>query len=146
MGVYTAVQSAMNASLAAFAATSGDCVVWEGTHVAPPDQTLYLEPKLLPGQSRVATLGAAGYVEVQGIFQISVIAPAGRGWKEAQDKADALCTLYAKGTQLTSGAYTIRILRVWEGPALIDVTAGWKTSAKSYCIPISVHWSVYFTG
>jgi len=84
-------------------------VAWENKAYTPVNGTLYLRPKIIPGDTRQATLGDSGTDENIGIYQVDVFAAAGEGKEEAIVKADEIADHFKRGTLLTHNDRNVRI-------------------------------------
>lgn len=107
MTVYTDIDSALDGHLADMPALPP--VAWENLAYNPAIGTLYLRPVSLPGDTRQATLGAAGTDETVGVYQIDVFAEAGQGKNAAIKMADSVADHFKRGTLLTYNDRDVRI-------------------------------------
>lgn len=111
-------------------ASAGFATAWENVPFSPVQGTPYQAPVLLPAQTQDPTMGD-GYSRPLGIFQVTLVFPAGAGAQAAQARAKAVLAHFPKGLSLTEGAVTVRVMRTpWaSGGASVD---GW------YRLPVSI--------
>ena len=87
-------------------------VAWPNTEFTPVDCTLYVRPTVLMGVVERETVGATAKDWYNGIYQIDVFAPVGKGKKEGLEMADTIADQFKRGTELTYNGRTVRILGV----------------------------------
>jgi hypothetical protein len=93
---------------------------WENAHFAPVAGTPYQAAYLLPATPDNPTMGDSFYRE-QGIFQVSLFYLLQEGPATAAARAELIRTAFKRGTALTSGTVTVRILRTPEiGQGRVD--------------------------
>lgn len=115
------VRAALETALNTWAAGQGLAVAWENTELAPePDETylrvfLLWAPTLSPDMS-------CQMRSLYGVFQVSIVAPAGGGPGAAEVLAESLGAVFSPATPLTAAGG----LKVWftqpmsRGPSLPD--------------------------
>lgn len=114
--------------------TGSHPIAYMNQNFVPTKGTLWLRGTLLPAQTAGVTIGLDGNDLYQGLFQVDVFAPQGKGSGQALRIADDVIEHYAKGTVLTAGVFRIRIDNGWILPPLeepewyqVPVTIGWLT-------------------
>lgn len=83
-------------------------VAWPNTGYTPIVGTLYLRPHVLPNDTTQASAGASGLDRHEGIYQVDVLAQAGRGKLEATQMADTVANHFARGTTLSYNGVNVR--------------------------------------
>jgi hypothetical protein len=121
MTVIYDIQAALDTKLATLSPSTP--TAWENKTYTPTKGTLWIRPTNLPGDTEQAGLGDSGEDMTIGVYQVDVFAPAGKGRKVAQQKADAIANLFKRGTDLTYNSRTVRINSVSSGAARND--DGW---------------------
>lgn len=77
---------------------------WENVQYEPTQNTPWVEEQYLPGPMRRETLGATAQLEVLPQYLPRVYVPANVGADAARMYADALITLFAPGTTMTTAS------------------------------------------
>ena len=109
---------------------------WENEGYDPTPGTPWLKEKLMPASTAVASFGSNGasdgLLRDDGVWQITVFYPAGKGTKAAEQMASAICQAFRPGLSgfLTYGGTTVVSRKAQAGPAMPE--PDW------YGIPISV--------
>lgn len=93
-------------------------VAWENVPFTPAAGVMYLRPSLLPGEPIQGEIGPLGQNWHNGIYQISIYAPAGQGVSAAEAVRDALVDWFKRGTLLTYSDATVQVVKSWPGPML----------------------------
>ena len=91
------ISAALDGKLKTFAEANSIPVAWENAGYDPVIGTLYLRPKILPGNSEPIGLSYTSALDHLGIYQIDIIAPIDSGKGVATTKADLLFTEFARG-------------------------------------------------
>jgi hypothetical protein len=108
--------------LAAWAATRGMRIAYQGVAFEPGDDETYLRAFLLPAGTDTQTLEGADRVYT-GVFQISIVSPAGNGTGDAEELVDDLDDLFPTFLRLQQGDFEVMVLTPVEpGPAIVDDT------------------------
>ncbi|SEQ28669.1 Bacteriophage related protein of unknown function [Pseudomonas sp. NFACC02] len=108
--------------LAAWAAPRGLRIAYQGVAFDPGDGETYLRAFTLPAGTDTQTLEGADRVYT-GVFQISVVTPAGNGTGDAEGLVDDLDELFPTFLRLKQGDFTVMVLTPVEpGPAIVDDT------------------------
>ena len=131
----TEIQEALNSHLYAF---QSDNVVWPNTGptYSPSADTPFLAVHNIYFPPVQATLGEGGGENlVSGIYQVDVYVPEGDGWSNLMAKVDALIDHFRRGTTITSGSVTVRIIRA--GPEIAIAESGW------WRLPVSIYWEAF---
>lgn len=98
----------------------------------PTKGTTWVRGSLLPAQTQAASIGLDGNDLYQGIFQVDVFVPQGKGSGEGVRLADDVIEHFPKSTVLTSGVFRIRIENSW-------ITTP-REEPDWFMIPVSVSW------
>jgi hypothetical protein len=108
--------------LAAWAAPRGLRIAYQGVAFEPGDDETYLRAFTLPAGTDTQTLEGTDRVYT-GVFQISVVAPAGSGTGDAEGLVDDLDDLFPTFLRLQQGDFEVMVLTPVEpGPAIVDDT------------------------
>lgn len=111
-------------------------VDFENRRFVPVASRIFYEARLLPNTPDNSVLGD-DYFKEGGIFQITVCAPLLRGTKDVSGQADALQTLFKRGTRLTQNGIVVVIETTPAiGPGLRD--------RDRYRKPVSVRYRAEF--
>lgn len=81
---------------------------WENTAFVPKDGVPHQEVRMLPNVPDNTAIGGQYYRE-QGILQVELAYPLLKGSKDAQTRAEAIRTLFKRGTQLVKDGITVTI-------------------------------------
>ena len=130
-----AFDSRLNGALPELGVTPGQ-VAWTNAKFAPKVGTSFIRPSILFGETRVTSLGEAGFERLNGIYQISVFGVKDTGIADIEKIANDLIELFRGGT----------VLKLCEGKSL--------TITAAYCsgpfelddrphIPVTVTWYCY---
>jgi Bacteriophage related domain of unknown function len=88
-------------------------IAWPNIAYEPSPTKLYLRPNNLPVKPLPIGLADADDIRRDGLFQVDVFAPKNKGSKTAMDMAEAVNTLFSKGTVITTtSGYKIKITSV----------------------------------
>jgi len=112
-------------------------VAWENTNYEPVVGTLYLRPTNITGDTNQATLGDSGTDLTIGIYQVDVLAEAGKGKNTALVMADKIADHFKRGTDLTYNSRVVTVISVQRSVSTID--AGW------YIIPVEIIYKSFTT-
>lgn len=111
MGAVSEIQQALESRLATIPGSVD--IAWPNNSYSPSPDTLYLRPNNLPTPPLPIGVSDADNYRRDGFFQVDVFAPRNLGAKAALDGAEAVNTLFAKGTKLsTTSGYIIKIISV----------------------------------
>lgn len=94
--------------LAAWAAAKPISVAWQNAPFTPPAAT-YLRAFLLPADTDSQDLAGA-HRAYTGVFQVSIVAPAGQGSGAAETLAEEIDALFPCNLLLTSGAFAVQVI------------------------------------
>jgi len=89
-----------------------DGVAWENYDFEPSGGTLWIRPKLLPGETVQSSLGTDGTDLSNGVYQIDIFSKAGMGKNEAVMMADTIADRFKRGTELIYNSRVITIRNV----------------------------------
>lgn len=107
--------------LATWAATKSLPIAWQNVPFTAPSGT-YLRAFLLPADTDSQDLAGA-HRAYTGVFQVSIVAPAGQGSVVAETLAAELDALFPNNLLLSSGAFGAQIVSPCStGPAIQDDT------------------------
>lgn len=126
MAAYSAILTALETKLKAFADLNGYPVAWPDVDFTPSDQP-YLEPFLILSEVGFGGLAAGSFEDNQGIYQINVVTPKGDGTIDQRVMVDAVLSEFSKASK----AGAVLIERSWAGPTL-EKTGAWNE------VPVSV--------
>jgi hypothetical protein len=143
MQSYVQIQAALDARLQSASGLSTAVFIAENTPAAAStgptsSAKLYVRSTLLPNPSDVSTLGADGYVKVNGLYAIDVMGPLDKGYTNTKALADNIVNAFVRGTNLSlSGGDFITIENAFMSP---NVTQGAWRQAGFYCVQVIVRW------
>jgi len=108
--------------LAAWAAPRGLRIAYQGVTFEPGTDETYLAAFTLPAGTNTNTLSGDHRVYT-GVFQISIVTPAGNGTGDAEGLVDELGELFPAYLRLKQGDFEVLMLTPVEpGPAIVDDT------------------------
>jgi hypothetical protein len=99
----------METRLAAWAKTKNLRVAYQNQNFTPATGETYLTTAMLPALTDSLTL-AGDHREYTGIFQVSVVTPAGKGAGAGEALADELAALYPLNDRMSKGAFIVQII------------------------------------
>lgn len=107
------------------------------TEIAWPNYTFddsgeFVRPTFLPGDTEQAGMGADGLDVTDGLFQVDIYTPRGKGRSQL---VDSIGDLYKRGTVLTYGSASVRV----RGPSL----GASRFEGDWFVTPIRINWQVY---
>jgi hypothetical protein len=97
--------------------------------------TAYLKVSILPAPSVAPMFGLGAPQRYEGVLQLLVLYPAGKGTKDIDLMVKKLLDHYTRGLTLTNSGNTVLILKSWRGPG-VDLDAYFQ-------IPVSVQFQSY---
>ncbi|WP_434134366.1 DUF4128 domain-containing protein [Pseudomonas luteola] len=103
------IRSLMETRLATWANTKNLRVAYQNQNFTPATGETYLTTATLPALTDSLTL-AGDHREYTGIFQVSVVTPAGKGAGAGEALADELAALYPLNDRLSKGAFIVQII------------------------------------
>lgn len=80
-------------------------IAWPNDAYTPVKDTLYARPINLQGNTFAETEND----RTNGVYQIDIFAPSGKGKKEAMDMADVIADRFKQDTEITYNSQTVRI-------------------------------------
>lgn len=113
MAAYSAILTALETKLKAFADLNGYPVAWPDVEFTPNGQP-YLEPFLILSEAGIGGLKAGSFQDNQGIYQVNVVTPKGGGTADQRAIVDAILSEFYKG----SPAGGVIIEKAWAGSTL----------------------------
>jgi hypothetical protein len=117
--------------------SKADKFVFENTKNNFNVDEIWFEERLLPSDSRQATVMKDGYVEDFGIYQVNVRVPVGIGTIEADQYIKELSILFKPGTTIEKNGIEVDITN--SSPESGVEVDNW------YVLAISIYWSCYMT-
>lgn len=97
-------------------------VAYQGVEFEPPENETYLRTFTLPAGTNTQTLEGTDRVYT-GVFQISIVSPAGNGTGEAEGLVYELDDLFPAFLRLQQDTFEVMVLTPLEpGPAIVDDT------------------------
>lgn len=126
---WDAIRDALEGPVVAYATGAGIEVVPENVKAPRTHDGTHLRLHMLPAPTVPSTMGATGYDERKGIFQITVKTHLGLGTKAGADIVDALVAAYRRQI-LTSAGTTVETRAAWPGTGQPD--------GDFYAVPVSV--------
>lgn len=130
------VRLALNAHYVGLVTTTVDTVD-ENKGFKPTDADRPYEVlTLLPGSPENASMGTTSGVWRSGIFAVSLYYPVGQGAAAAAQRAQAIAARFARGTTLTSGSVTVKLIMP------VDVKSG-RLEAERYHLPVQIPFLAY---
>jgi hypothetical protein len=110
MSINESIRVALMKRVDTFAATPQPPIAWPGEPFKPPAKGPYLEAQWFPNGARAPFVDYAATTVHQGILQVSVCAPAGRGaLADATRLADDVADHFAEGTVAEHEGVSVRI-------------------------------------
>jgi len=130
---FTDIQNLLEVQLNSLAL--GCPIAWDNTDYTPNPTTLWVSPSLLPSNGQPAGLGPNAQNRHDGIFQLTVYAPARDGRALGLSTADIIATGFKRGTTLATGNTSVRITAVSRNPSVED--GDW------FQVPVSLSYIAY---
>lgn len=93
-------------------------VAWEGIPYDPSGE--YFSQFFLPGQTSPSSMGDTGLDLTEGIYQINVNVPAGKGTARLNELADSIATRFKPRQYLTYNGVSVQIRSVSRNQATND--------------------------
>jgi hypothetical protein len=105
-----------------------------------PGNDIWCRSTMLPAASNVAAWGGGVTLQLQGIYQVDVIAP----WGTTTTQTSAICksivqAFFPGGAEITDGTNKIIVTNVSQLPAIED------KDTMQYSTPLQVQWTAYTT-
>jgi hypothetical protein len=138
MSTYTAqsdVITVMQTPLASLSTIDASDVIYVNNMYAPTQDTNHIQCFMLFSEVTQASLGTYGQYRLDGIFQIDVAVPVGRGRIDINPILAEIRQLYKPGTTLTNDNISVDCKSVWETTPYEG--EGW------YTIPVNIRWYAY---
>lgn len=138
MDIYDQAQAAFEISLASVTelpthpTTRRTLLAFENVDFEAVDGVGWVRGTFAPIVSVRETAGDTGYSRIDGLFNIGVFWPIGKGSGEPRRLADAIIKHFKSGTVLSEGEARITVVASWRGPALKE--------DEWYHIPLTVEW------
>lgn len=105
-------------------------ILWPGLNQTPPDSGLWLEASFFPNEPLDRTWQADSCAEQRGFFQVLVGYRPGDGEVAPSELADAVLSLFPKGTDLNG---VVVIKQPTRGPSFVD-------DGNKLFIPVTVNY------
>lgn len=122
----------VGAALSARLNTLGLPTQWENAPYTPSASMVYLQEALLPADAPSVGIASSSANEFTGIYQVSVLAPAGGTKGPGYATAKQVQEAFPKGLRLTRSGVTVAILRTAQGPAFMD--------GARWVVPVSIYY------
>lgn len=84
-------------------------VVFPNVGYTPKADTEHVRATLLPTNHEDSTVNRTGYQRQEAVYQIDVYTPLDRGTTKAQEIAEAVITLFSRGTVLENAEVKVRV-------------------------------------
>ena len=110
-------------------------IAWDNTDFTPNPTTLWLSPSILPAGGQAAGLGYNAQNRHDGIFQITVFAPARDGHALGMSIADQIATGFKRGMSFTTGNTVLRVISISRNTSIED--GDW------FQVPVSIQFFAY---
>lgn len=130
----TAIETALEQKLLGVADLPA--IAWEDVDYKPTTGQPYLKVHHLHNNPRDLFL-ERGPAELPGIFQVSVLYPAGRGKVEAKQLAERIADAFAPVQMLPAGNHRVDLL---DTPA---IASGFPDGEGWYVVPVSISWQAF---
>ncbi len=130
------VQQALISAFTGASIVDADKIAWENVKFTPPVSAPWAAVYFMPAMEKVATLGAGGTDQADGLFQVTYYIPVGGGEGDSRAKMNSLRTAFTPG-QITYNGQPVTILGRYKGPGL--------TFNNFYAIPFTVRWRAFLT-
>lgn len=136
MAAFLDIASAFEARLAAMpgglpsAQTAHDGVAFDPSQLAAG--TPWQKTTLLPADTEAAGVGVDARNRHDGVYQISLFYPSGKGLGAVLAQADAIASWFKRGTSLDKNTTSIEVTAVLRGPAIPD--------AEWVMVPVSIQY------
>ena len=101
--VFTKISAALDGHLNTM--TSKPPIAWPNDAYEPVIGTLYARPTNLQGD----TFAETGFDRTNGIYQIDIFAPSGKGKSEANTMADLIADRFKQDTDITYSSQTVHV-------------------------------------
>jgi hypothetical protein len=96
-------------------------IAYPNISFTPPDGETYLEAVLLPNTTVTRSVSASGSNQHQGILQISVMHPVGKGAIPALEVAGQVIEHFTRGTVLHGDGIAVSIIKQpWSAPPMTE--------------------------
>lgn len=132
---FTIIQNLLDEKLLTLTDAPDD-IVLENSRVSVGVNKTWIRSTLLPNETENITLGLNGYQRLSGLYQIDIWTPADKGINTGSTLADAIVSLFSKGTVLSNtDGDKINIIKSWreKGPKEPGV----------YNTPVIVKWEAF---
>jgi hypothetical protein len=98
-----------------------------------PQNVVWCRSTLLPARSTTPVLGQR--VQLQGIYQVDVIVPAGSDTTTSAPLCKSIASAFFPGTTVTDGTYVVTLNNITQLPGMVD-------EQMNYSVPLQVEWFV----
>jgi hypothetical protein len=129
------IADALLARLAALSLTPSLPVAYPDIPFTPPSGT-YLKAQLIPNTNRNQFVGDDSTTEYRGIFQVTVVAPSGKGAIASAEIAGKVADHFERGSPIMSGDLVVKV----DGRPSVAPT---MQSTDRIETPISVSWYAF---
>lgn len=127
------IRQALEVALNTWATANSTAIAWQNVPYTPTIGTKYVRASMIPAETANPSLGD-NHRRYEGIFQLLLCLPDGKGSADTDTLADSLLTYFARGESFTVSSVTVRILESPSiNPSIND--AGW------YVTPVSIRYT-----
>lgn len=113
--IFNDIQAALDSHMASM--TGGTPIAWPNVAYKPAAGTTYLKVDYLPGETIQASLGSSGQDITNGIYQVSIVMPRGKG---RTTLTDTIADHFSRGSVLSYNGIKLRVRGVSIGPNIYD--------------------------
>ena len=128
------IHTALATRLQAMQTGGSPPVAWENQPYTPVTDTLYLTESFMPNLKEQVGMEDASSDDYEGVYQVTVMAPAGGLRFAGQERARLVAAHFPRGAMYTSGGVTARISKAQVNPGYID------GELDRYVVPVSIYW------
>lgn len=95
----------------------------------------FIRPTLLPAETLPSTIGAGGFDQHSGFYQLDIFTRLGVGRGQAEDVASRLAAVFARGAQLSYNGTTVQVVSFSSGSgSVVEGFFQLPTLVKYYAI------------
>lgn len=113
--IFNDIQAALDSHMASMA--GGTPIAWPNVTYKPAAGTTYFKVDYLPGETIQASLGSSGQDITNGIYQVSIVMPRGKG---RTTLTDTIADHFSRGSVLSYNGIKLRVRGVSVGPNIYD--------------------------
>lgn len=124
------IQAALDNRLSSL--SGGYDIAWQNIKYEPTGNATFLAPTFIPDEMLQVSLGSNGKDEMNGLYQVDVVYPAGQGRSSVPD---AIADHFKRGTVLSYNGTNVRVRSVSIAQAI--------TEGAYHFVPITVNFQTY---